>query len=153
MPDRRTIARLVFGVCAISSVCCGRSMTAPSPSLNLAGTWSGFLGQQGSGAALRITWSVNQNGNNLSGPATLIKPAANVPATGTLTGTLNGSQLSLTYVVQSGSVPGFPTCAIAGNGSATATTSSISGTLVATFTSCSGSGLEPTGSNQLSLTR
>ena len=144
---------LVLGVLSISGVACGDS-TKPSPTpINLAGTWSGLLGQTGSGTALRMTWSVSHEGNNVSGPATLIKPSANVPATGILGGTLTGSQLSLTYTVPAGSVPGFATCSISGSGSATVTNSAISGSLAATFLSCSGSGLEPTGSIQLMLTR
>jgi len=100
-----------------------------------------------------MTWSATQNGSSVSGPATLIKPAFNVPATGTLGGTLTGSQLSLTYTVSSGSVPGFAACSIAGSGSATVTNSTVSGSLSTTFVSCTGSGLEPTGSDLLSLTR
>ena len=56
--------------------------------INLAGTWSGLLGQSGSGTALKMTWSASQDGSSVSGPATLIKPAANIPGTGILSGTL-----------------------------------------------------------------
>lgn len=147
------IRYLVLSVLSISSVACGGSTSPSSMPINLAGTWSGLLGQSGSGTALKMTWSASQDGSSVSGPATLIKPAANIPGTGILSGTLTGSQLSLTFAVPTGSVPGFAACSITGSGSATVTNSAISGSLAATFQSCSGSGLEPTGSTQLMLTR
>lgn len=107
-----------------------------------------------SGAALRLTWVVNQfDALRMTGPATLVKPGANVPAAGAMNGTLDGDHLALTYVVTPGTVPGFPTCTILGSGSATASSSSITGNLTLTFASCEGSGLEPTGSTLLVLTR
>ena len=145
--------RLLLGLLALSSASCGGSTGPSGPALNLAGTWSGLLGESRSGTALRMTWVASQNGNNVTGQATLVKPAPNIPATGPLSGTLTGSQLSLTYTVGAGAVPGFPSCSISGNGSATATSSTISGSLAVSFASCAGSGLEPTGSNQISLTK
>lgn len=144
---------VLLGLLSVSSVACRGSTTMPSAALNLSGTWSGLLGQSASGTALRVTWVATQSGNTISGSATLIKPAADVPATGPLVGTLAGTQLSLTYMVSTGGVPGFANCSISGSGSATATGSTISGSLAVTFTSCAGSGLEPTGSNQLMLTK
>src|SRR5439155_27194905 len=94
-----------------------------------------------------------QAGSTVSGSATLLKPATSIPATGNLNGTLKGNQLTLAYEVPRGTVPGFASCSISGNGAATVTSSAISGTLTVTFTSCSGSGLEPTGSDQLAMTR
>jgi hypothetical protein len=70
-----------------------------------------------------------------------------------MSGTLNGSQLALAYLAPAGSVPGFPACAISGTGAATVSGNSITGTLALNFTACAGSGLEPTGSDLLALSR
>ena len=132
---------------------CGGSMSpAPSP-LNLTGTWTGMLGQAQSGSALRVTWTATQNGEAVSGPATFVKASLNVPATGLMSGTLSGSQLTLTYSVPTGAVPVFLSCTVTGSGSATATSQTISGALQTTFTNCLGSGLEAPDSPQLTLSR
>jgi hypothetical protein len=88
---------------ALAGAC--RGSTSPSPPLDLGGAWSGMLGQPQSGSALRVTWTASQTGATVSGPATLVKPALNVPAAGTMSGTLVGSQLTLTYIVPAGGVP------------------------------------------------
>jgi hypothetical protein len=111
------------------------------------------LGQQGSGSALRLTWDATHTGNVMSGIATLVKPAFDVQARGALTGILNGDRLLLTYAVPPDSIQGFSACEIAGLGNATATNTSIAGTIALTFTSCAGTGLEPPGSNDLRLTK
>jgi hypothetical protein len=110
-----------------------------------------MLGQPQSGSALRVTWTANQTGATVSGTATLVKPALNVPAVGTMSGTLVGSQLTLTYSVPAGGVPVYLSCTIAGSGSATASSQTISGSLQTTFTNCLGSGLETPESGQLTL--
>lgn len=94
-----------------------------------------------------------QTGATVSGAATLVKPATNVPAAGTLSGTLSGSQLTLTYSVPAGNVPVYLSCAVTGSGTATATDQTISGTLQTTFTSCLGSGLESPESPRLTLAK
>jgi hypothetical protein len=134
--------------------CGGESATSPVQA-DVTGTWTGLLGPSGSGSALRMTWAASQTGGSLAGPLTLVKPAANAPATGPLTGTISGSQLTLSYVVTAGSVTGFPDCGISGMGSGTLSGLTITGTLMLTFTSCSGasSGLEPPASSQFSLTK
>lgn len=151
---KRRLAILLLVTSVSSSITCGGGSTlGPSGPVNLAGTWSGLLGQSGSSAALRVTWSASQTGNDVSGPATLVKPAVNIPSNGIISGRLTGNQLALTYLAPGGSVQQFPGCSISGNGSATATTSTISGTLTLTFAACVGTGLEPTGSDQLTLTK
>lgn len=92
-------------------------------------------------------------GNVVSGVATLVKPAFNVQARGAMTGILDGDRLLLTYAVPPDSIQGFSRCEIAGLGNATATNTSIMGTLGLMFTSCAGTGLEPPASNDLRLTR
>ena len=131
---------------------CG-SATSPTPALNVTGTWSGRLGEQQSGSALRVTWIAAQTGSAVSGPATFVKPALNVPATGTMSGTLSGGQLSLTFSVPAGAVPVYLSCTITANGSAAATSQTISGNLQTTFTNCLGSGLETPDSTQFTLSR
>ena len=106
---------------------CGSPSPGPSAPLDLTGTWSGQLGQPGSTSALRLTWVATHTGNVVSGIATLVKPAFNVPARGVMTGILNADRLVLTYAVPSDSIPGFSTCEIAGLGNATATNNSIMG--------------------------
>lgn len=143
---------LVAGLLATLGAC-GKSSTAPSPPLDLTGTWSGLLGQSGSSSALRLTWVATQTGNSVSGIATLVKPAFNVQARGGMTGILNGSQLILTYAVPPDSIQGFSSCEIAGLGNATATSTVIDGTITLMARSCAGTGLEPPGSNELRLTK
>lgn len=151
---KRRLALLLLITSVGSSITCGGGSTvAPSGPVNVTGTWSGLLGQPQSGAALRVTWTASQTGNDVVGPATLIKPAVNIPSNGILSGRLTGSQLALTYLAPGGSVQEFPGCSISGNGTATATSTVISGTLTLTFAACVGTGLEPTGSDQLMLTR
>jgi hypothetical protein len=126
--------------------------TSPS-SVNLTGTWSGQVGVPMSGSALRVTWVATHAGTAVTGPGTIVKPAVNVPATGTLSGTLTNSQLALAYLAPPGNVPGFPACEVSGTGTATVDGDTITGTLVLNFTACADSGLEPTGSDQLALSR
>jgi len=152
------IRRGVLSVLASTILACGGSPDAPSqnPALNLTGTWSGVVGAgSGGGRALRVTWTVNQNGSNLSGPVTLLTSPAvtDITFSGALTGTLAGSQLSLNYVTMPGAVPGLANCSASGTGSATATSSTISGNLDVSFVSCDGLGLQPPANNQLTLTR
>ena len=152
------IRRVVLSVLASTILACGGSPDAATqnPALNLTGTWSGVVGAgSGGGRALRVTWTVSQAGANLSGPVTLLTSPAvtDVTFSGALTGTLTGSQLSLTYVTMPGAVPGSANCSASGTGSATATSSAISGNLDVSFVSCDGLGLQPPANNQLTLTR
>lgn len=135
---------------------CGsdRGPSSPTPT-DITGTWTGFFGTPGSGTALRVTWLASQSGSSVGGSMTLVKPMANVPATGPLSGTLSGSLLSLSYVVPAGSVNGYASCSISGNGTGTLSGSTITGTMSVTFTSCDGvnSGLAPPAASDLSLTK
>jgi hypothetical protein len=149
---RILVVVFVAGLLATLSAC-GNSSTAPSAPLDLTGTWSGQLGQPGSTSELRLTWVATHTGNVVSGIATMVRPAFNVQARGVMTGIFNGDRLFVTYAVPPDSIQGFPTCEFAGLGNATATNNSITGTLSLTFRSCAGTGLEPPGSNALSLTK
>lgn len=153
----KTLWRSVIVVLIGAVAGCGSdsgTVTSPGPA-DVTGIWTGLLGAPGSGSALRMTWMASQSGTSVSGPLSIVKPMAAVEATGPLTGTVSGTQLSISYVVTAGSVVGYPSCSISGTGSGTLAGSTISGTLTLTFTSCGGasSGLEPPASNQLSLTK
>ena len=148
----------VLSVLASTIGACGGSLNAHSqnPLLNLAGTWSGFVGAgSGGGRALRVTWTASQTGSNLSGPVALVTSPAvtDITFSGTLTGTLTGSQLSLTVMTMPGAVPGSASCSASGTGSASATSTAISGSLDVSFVSCDGLGLQPPANNLLTLTK
>ena len=146
-------ARLLLWLCVLATGACGDS-TAPSPPLiNITGTWVGMIGEPRSMNGLRMTWAAAQNGNTVSGIASVVKPVDNIPAAGILSGTMSINQMSLRFTVPSGSVQGFPSCSVSGAGSAVATDQTISGTLTLAFASCAGTGLQATGSDQLTLTR
>lgn len=140
---------------------CGsdKSPTSPTPPtpppapLQLAGAWSGQLGQPGSGSALRITWVALQNGPLVSGVATFVKPTLDVQANGVISGLINGNRVMLTFGVAPGSIQGFERCAIAGRGDASATTNEISGSISLLTLSCQGTGLEPASTSELRLVR
>jgi hypothetical protein len=141
------------GAAGLLGAACGNSTTAPSAPINLTGTWDGLLGEAGTGTSLRMLWVATQTGQTVSGRASLVKPIADAPAFGTLSGTLTGNTLSWGYTAPAGSVRDFPACSISGTGSATAANAVISGTLVITPLQCAGSGLERPSSNQLTLTK
>ena len=149
---RILVVLFVAGLLTASSAC-NESPTEPSAPLELSGTWSGLVGQQGSTTALRLTWVAGHTGNIVSGMATLVKPAVNVQGRGVMTGRLDGDRLLITFAVPPDSIPGFASCEITGIGNATATSDSIAGTIALMFRSCAGTGLEPPGSNELRLTK
>jgi hypothetical protein len=152
---RALIRASVLIVFAALVVSCGSS-TAPSSSLNLSGTWAGLVGSgSGGGNALRVLWTATQSGINVSGPATITTSPAvtNVVFTGTLSGTIAASQLSLSFTSPPGSVGGFGSCFASGTGSASVSDGTMSGNLSVTFTSCEGLGLQPPASAQLTLSK
>ena len=117
------------------------SPTAPSatPSLNLAGTWSGTLSIPGESNAIHIrSWVATQSGANVTGP--LIVEAGDddgqeLLVTATLAGTVSGAQLtSATFTVAAGAIRGLETCAIRGTGALAAAATSISGPLAVAIT-------------------
>jgi hypothetical protein len=152
MFDRLRVPGILVAGMALAAAC-GGGAAAPSFASPLTGVWSGMLGQPQSGSALRVGWTATQTGATVTGPATFVKVALNVPATGTMRGTLSGGQLTLTYSVPAGGVPVYLSCTVVGSGSAVATPQTISGNLQTTFTNCLGSGLEAPESTQLTLTK
>ena len=129
------------------------SATGPETDLILAGTWSGTLGAgSGGGRALRVTWTIAQNGLQLSGPVTVSTSPAVTPITfdGTITGTSSrSSQLTLSLAARNAASG----CAVNGAGTAAGSVLTIDGTLDVTFTSCDGLDVQPPGSNHLTLTK
>ncbi len=153
------IRGLVTGVLTIAMAACG-GPNGPSGNtpLDLAGTWSGLVGAgSGGGRALRVTWTSSQTGSNFSGPVTLLTSPAvtDVTFSGTLTGSLSGNRLSLTYSAKPEGLPQPANCTVSGTGSATATATgnTISGSLSVSFVSCAALGLEAPANTELTLTR
>jgi hypothetical protein len=152
LPIRTLSAIAAF---AVTLAGCG-SMTAPSPPIDLSGSWSGVVGSgSGGGRALRLTWTATQTGNTVTGPATLTTSPAvsDVTFTGTLTGSLTGTQLSLSYTAPAGTIASAPQCSVSARGTAASTTTSISGQFDVTFVSCAVLGLQPPISDQFTLTK
>lgn len=150
---RSWIVCFVLGSLPFTFGACDDSTSAPSKPLNLNGFWAGFYGPPASPSALRFTWvPVQKPGQNGAfGAGTLMNPATNVQAAGTMTGNLAGSLLTIEWAPTS--VAGFPRCRFSGTGTGIVTLSSISGILVLTFTDCEGSGLQAPDSNAFMLTR
>ena len=129
------------------------SATGPETDLILAGTWSGTLGAgSGGGRALRVTWTIAQNGLQLSGPVTVSTSPAVAPITfdGTITGTSSRSSQLILSLAARNAASG---CAVNGAGTAAGSVLTIEGTLDVTFTSCDGLDVQPPGSNHLTLTK
>jgi hypothetical protein len=119
----------------------GGTPTTPT-TLNLAGTWAGTMPESSADPDPdRLSWTATQSGANLSGPAALTMMASTpggTPkvATGTITGVLAGTQLSLTFTLPAGSLvsAGGPAgCSVTGTLTSTPTATSITGTMTRTF--------------------
>ena len=153
-----TLRRFVLPLLLIATLGCdddgSNSPTIGTPAtVNLAGTWTGQLGAQGTGTALRATWTATQTGNSITGTIALTKPNANLDFTGTLSGTLSANRLTLTYSVPRGNVPDLADCTMSGSGTADSTNTAIAGTLNITYTNCQGFSATPTASEPLTLAK
>jgi hypothetical protein len=130
-------------------------MTAmPTDPVNLTGTWSGVIGQgSGGGRALRVTWTATQDGNTATGPVSVLTspPVTDVTFSGVMSGTISGTQVSLTLTSQP--LPGSD-CSLTGSGSANGGTgsSSVAGTLDVRFSPSCGA-LEPPANSGIVLTK
>jgi hypothetical protein len=154
---RRVWTAVLVGILMITVSGCGGSAMGPSATpTDLSGTWYGVVGSgSGGGRALRLTWSATQAGNTISGPAAVTTSPAvsDVIFTGTLSGTLTGMQLSLSYVSNTGNIPVAPDCSASGRGTGAVTGGSIAGQLDVSFTSCDALGLQAPASDQFTLTK
>jgi hypothetical protein len=149
MVSRNRFALGVLALALVAIVGCGSSSssspTAPSAApaattLNLAGTWSGNIRVAGESDATAIrSWTLAQTGSSLTGPVVVIADEDNgvpVTVTGTMSGTLSGSQIAqATFTIPVGAIPDpeLGACGFSGTGTLTASASSISGPLTMTF--------------------
>lgn len=133
---------------------CGGSPAMPTEPVNLNGSWSGVIGQgSGGGRALRVTWAATQNGSLATGPVSLLTspPVTDVTFVGVMTGTVSGTQVTLTLTTQS---VVSSACSLTGTGSANGGTGSadLTGTVDVQFSPSCG-GLEPPANDGVVLTR
>jgi hypothetical protein len=101
---------MVIPILALTSAACTNdNVLAPTPGpLNLTGTWSGDLPL--SSTTPRMTWTLTQTNNAVSGPVLVAQPSGTVLMNGTLTGTLSGSALAYTIAVGPSGIPTEPSC-------------------------------------------
>src|SRR3954468_14924418 len=129
---RRT---LVTMMCLLVAGCGGGAM-APSPPVNLSGTWFGVLGQgSGGGRALRVAWTATQDGSTASGAVSVLTspPVTDVIYSAVLTATTASSEVPLTLSARP--LPGSA-CVLSGSGAAAVGTGTLAGSLDVHFTSC-----------------
>lgn len=124
---------------AVMTAACSDKSTpaAPSPAIDLTGTWAGDLTVLGTTA--RMTWTLTQRDMNVTGPVLIGLPTGTVLLNGTLTGTLTGSSLAYTIAVGPGGVPTQPTCTGQIAGTMTASIGAVStlmGTSAVTGSNC-----------------
>ena len=164
---RGWLTNVGLGVAVLTLAACssegGSTPTTPT-TLNLAGTWAGTMPESAADPDPdRLSWTATQSGANLSGTAVLTMMASTpggAPkfATGTMTGVLAGTQLSLTFTLPAGSLvaAGAPAgCSLTGTLTSTPTETSITGTKTRTFSAaCLGVVVSsPTDTAQLLLTK
>jgi hypothetical protein len=119
---------------------CGdnKSTSQPTPAAPpLSGTWSGELVLQG--ITTRMTWSLTQTNNTVTGPVLVLLPTGTVLMNGTLNGTLNGSTLTYTIAIPAGGIPALPACTGQLGGTTTAslgTVSTLTGSYAVTSSTC-----------------
>lgn len=150
-----TVCRLAGVMCLMTALACSDSSTGPSP-LNLTGNWNGTLVRPP--LTLAIAWAANQSGANVTGPASYTLTGV-ATVTGTISGTVNGSQLAMTATIPAGALtpfdPTLSTCSMTATGTLAATSTSLSGPVTATWTqACVGKVVATaTQTDQLSLTK
>jgi len=110
---------------------------APEAGLNLTATWAGPITIDGTDA--RMTWTLTQVNQAVTGPVTVLLPTGTVLMNGFLAGTLSGMTLPYTISVGNGGVPTRPTCAGQLTGTMTVTvgtTSTLSGPMGVSSSNC-----------------
>lgn len=118
----RAIAILVFVACC-TTACGDDTAPAPSPNLNLTGSWRGAVGID-LGAA-QMTWTLTHTNTAVTGPAVLTLANGIVLMNGTVTGTLAGAVLTYSLNVPAGGVPLLPACSGQVAGTMTATSPNL----------------------------
>lgn len=140
-------------VLALALAGCSDNSSPVSPSstsLNLTGTWSGEILVEVTRA--RMTWTLTQTNNAVSGPVLVSLMTGTVLLNGTLAGTLTGSTLDYTITVQPGGIPTQPACSGQLGGTATATVDGPS-TLTGTFSLLTSVCVPPVSTLSFVLTR
>ena len=164
---RCSLRSVFICIALIAAVSCGDSNkdnssgspTSPTPTLNLAGTWSGTVREVGSTETLlQATWTATQSGSAVTGPFVLSRTGQTIQLNGTLAGTLSGTQLALTLTMPAGAftpIGGPSTCSATGTGTSEATTAtSVSSTLTLSYAaSCVGTFTPTATSMQLTLAK
>lgn len=149
----RRQARGVLASLLVAAAACDQAPTTPS-GVTLTGTWAGMIGASMSMTAVRVTWVATQDGADVSGTGTLVKPAVDILVSGTLAGRVDGSQITLTLTVPLGSVPGVAACSVSGNGSGVVSGNAIAGTFTLTAApACQAVGVVSISNGPLNLTK
>jgi hypothetical protein len=139
----------------------GTTPTPQSPTgMNLAGTWTGTMAESTVDPDPdRLSWTATQSGASVSGTAVLTM-MGDTPkvVTGTMTGVVAGTQVSLTFTLPAGSfvsVGGPAGCSVTGTATSTPTDTSIAAAMTRTFSAaCIGIvGKSSTDMVQLSLSK
>jgi hypothetical protein len=101
----------LVGLMVLTTACASdKTATAPEPaSASLTATWAGPIVVDGTEA--RMTWTLTQVNQAVTGPVAILLPSGTVLLNGFLSGTLSGTALSYTISVGTGGVPSRPTCA------------------------------------------
>jgi len=105
--------------------------------VNLTGTWTGDVSATGTTA--RMTWTLTQTADAVSGPVLVGMSNGVVLMNGFLTGTLAGSTMTYAISVGPGGVPTQPACAGQLGGTMTAAialVSALSGSTSVTSSNC-----------------
>jgi hypothetical protein len=132
----RRLTILLLGV-LLTAACTSKESGPSEVTLNLTGTWSGDITVQG--VTARMSWSLTQSGNSLSGPILIRLPNGTVLVNGTLSGTVTGSTVAFTISVVPGNIPSQPTCSGEIRGTLTATnTTTLTGSYTASSTCVTG---------------
>jgi len=157
-----TVALYVTAI--LVAACSSGGATTPtslSPTgMNLSGAWTGTMVESSVDPDPdRLSWTATQSGANVSGTAVLTMMGSEPKVvTGTMTGVIAGTQVSLTFTLPAGSfvsVGGPAGCSVTGTATATPSEISIAATMTRTFSSaCLGVvGKSSTDTVQLSLTK
>ena len=151
----RDLAVVSAAALAVLAISCGGSpaatLAAPSPSVNLAGTWDG-TGVDSQGATT-VTWALTQTDTSVSG--TVATKSANPTdgscnschrnKTGTFSGKIAGTTLVLTmFFAAGGDGDPTPACTATLTGTATSTVADILTTAYSGADSCEGQFLNGT---------
>lgn len=114
-------AIVAVGIGTLASGCgsgnSSNSPTAPGSTV-LSATWTGTLTRPGGLAPMTVRWVATQSDTGLSGPLTLTNNGVSVtfPAQGGPAGNdSSGFRFFMQFKGDTGSISGFPTCAVLGN--------------------------------------